>query len=127
MTCVSRETPPPRKHSNLCRAIDFISNNLYNCRCFLLPDSLDATAGSFLAYDIDKVNQWQSGGCPLERLVWLKEMAGMITIENDPKFIGKSLDALAFHYGVKLVLNRPGKPAEKTCFKNLNAGSGSDT
>ena len=43
-----------------------------------------------------------------------------ITVDNDPEFISRKLDAWSYCYGLKLNFNRPGKPVENTFVESFN-------
>jgi putative transposase len=48
----------------------------------------------------------------LDRLVELRGLPEVITVDNGPDFAGKAMDEWAYRRGVKLNFIRPGKPVE---------------
>ena len=56
----------------------------------------------------------------LDKLTETRGLPEIITIDNGPEFIGKALDAWAYHKGVKLNFIRPGKPIENAYAESFN-------
>jgi putative transposase len=120
MAADSRVAPPKPDHRNQCWAMDFMSDNLYNGRRFRVLNVLDSYNKDYLGCEVDTSINGNRVCNVLERIVWLKGMPEMITVDNGPEFIGKALDAWAHRYGVKLVFNRPGKPVDNTYIESFN-------
>ena len=56
----------------------------------------------------------------LESLAETRGLPEVITVDNGPEFAGKTLDAWAYHRGVKLNFIRPGKPVENAFAESFN-------
>jgi len=120
MASESRVAPPTPERRNHCWAVDFMSDNLYNGRPFRVLNVLDSYSRDYLGYEVDTSINGQRVCSVLEMIAWLKGMPEMITVDNDPEFIGKTLDAWDHRHGVKLVFNRPGKPIDKRHIESFN-------
>jgi putative transposase len=120
MAAESRVVPPPPERRNQCWAMDFMSDNLYNGRRFRVLNIMDSCSRDFLGFEVDSSITGKRVCIILDRIVWFNGIPEVITVDNGPEFIGKALDAWAYHHGVKLVFNRPGKPVDNTYIESFN-------
>jgi len=116
----TRVAPPAPERRNQCWAMDFMSDNLHHGRRFRVLNVVDSYSRDFLGFEVDTSITGKRVCGVLDRLVWFNGMPEMITVDNGPEFIGKALDAWAYHHGVKLVFNRPGKPVDNTYIESFN-------
>lgn len=100
--------------------MDFMSNNLQNCRRFEVLSVLDSYSRDFLGFEADTSITGKQVCSVLDRLVWFNGVPEIITVDNGPEFIGKALDSWAHRHGVKLVFSRPGKPVDNTYIESFN-------
>ena len=97
-----------------------MSDNLYNGRRFRVLNVLDSYNKDYLGFEVDTSINGKRVCSVLERIVWLKGMPEMITVDNGHEFIGQALDGWANLHGVKLVFNRPGKPVDNAYIESFN-------
>lgn len=92
MAADTRVALPKPERRNQCRAMNFMSDNLYNGRRFLVLNVPDSYSRDYLGFEVDtSINDNSRVCCVLKRIAWFKGMPEMITVDNGPGFIGKPL------------------------------------
>jgi putative transposase len=120
MTAAQRSTPPKPSRINECWAMDFMSDNLANGRKIRLLNVHDSYTKEYLGFEVDSSINGKRVCRVLDRIVWLKGIPEMITVDNGPEFISNALDAWAFQHNVKLVFNKPGTPVDNAFIESFN-------
>jgi putative transposase len=101
-------------------SIDFMSNQLFNGERFRLLTLVDNFSRESLAVEVGQRLTGDDVVQALERVSGLRGTPETIRVDNDPKFISRSLDLWAYWNGVKLNFNRPGKPTDNALIESFN-------
>jgi len=111
---------PESERINQRWSMDFVSDSLCTGRRYRALNIVDDFSRECLSIEVDT----SIGGARvvniLERLLELRGLPEVITLDNGPEFTGKALDEWAYKTGVKLNFIRPGKPVENAYIKSFN-------
>lgn len=101
-------------------SMDFVSDGLAYGRRFRCLNIVDDYTRECLAIEVDTSLPGLRVAQVLQRLAELRGLPKSITVDNDPEFAGRALDAWAYQVGVKLSFIRPGKPVENAYIESFN-------
>ena len=108
----SRVILPAPQRPNEIWSMDFVTDSLVTGRRFRALVIVDDYSRECPAIEVDTSLGGARVVSVLERLMGIRGLPEVITIDNGPEFTGKALDEWAYRRGVKLNFIRPGKPIE---------------
>lgn len=101
-------------------SMDFVSDSLYNgrrCRVLTVVDDFSRECPALEA-DHSLTGKWVTR--VLDRIALTRGLPDVITVDNGPKFISKTLDLWAYENNVKLRFIQPGKPVQNAYIESFN-------
>ncbi len=104
--------------------MDFVSDNLYSGRRFRVLTIVDNFSRECPVLEADHSLTGKRVARVLDRIALTRELPEVITVDNGPEFISKSLDLWAFDNNVKLRFIHPANRLRIPISKALTASSG---
>ena len=101
-------------------SMDFVSDSLYNGRRFRILTVVDDFSRECPVLEVDHSITGQRVTRVLDRLALTRGLPEVITVDNGPEFIGKTLDLWAFENNVRLRFIQPGKPVQNAYIESFN-------
>lgn len=101
-------------------SMDFVSDSLYNGRRFRVLTIVDNFSRECPALEVDHSLTGKRVTRVLDRIALTRKLPEVITVDNGPEFISKSLDLWAFEHGVKIRFIQPGKPTQNAYIESFN-------
>ena len=105
---------------NVCWAMDFVSDQLYNGKRFRTLTLIDLCSRECLALHADKSITGEAVAEVLDNLKQTRGLPKRIKVDNGPEFISKALDAWAYFNQVQLDYSRPGRPTDNAYIESFN-------
>ena len=101
-------------------SMDFVSDSLFNGRRFRVLTVIDDFSRECPVLEVDHSLTSQRVTRVLDRLLLTRGLPDIITVDNGPEFISKTLDLWSFENNVKLRFIQPGKPMQKGYIESFN-------
>ncbi len=101
-------------------SMDFVTDSIVTGRHFRALAVIDDYTRECPAIEVDTSLGGARVVSVLERLVEMRGLPEVITVDNSPEFAGRHLHEWAFRKGVKLNFIRPGKPIENAFAESFN-------
>lgn len=120
---LDRPALKPLPAPNVSWSMDFVSDGLISGRRLRCLAIVDDCTRECLALAVDTSITGTRVAAVLDRLADLRGLPQSITVDHDPEFEGKVLDAWAYTKGVTLSFIRPGKPVENAYIESFNGKS----
>jgi putative transposase len=116
----ARVVLPSPQRTNERWSMDFVTDNIVTGRRFRALTIVDDFSRECPAIKVDTSLGGRRVVAVLERLAETRGLPEVITIDNGPEFVSRSLDEWAYRKGVKLSFIRPGKPMENAYIESFN-------
>ena len=116
----SRVMMPSPQKPNERWSMDFVTDSIVTGRRFRSLAIIDDYSRECPAIEVDTSIGGARVVSVLDRLVEIRGLPEVITMDNGPEFTGRHLDEWAFRKGVKLNFIRPGKPIENAYAESFN-------
>jgi len=100
--------------------MDFVNDSIITGRRFRALAIIDDYSRECPAIEVDTSLGGRRVVGVLEKLVEIRGLPEVITMDNGPEFTGKVLDEWAYRKGVKLNFIRPGKPVDNAFAESFN-------
>ena len=115
-----RVTMPLPDRTNQRWSMDFVTDSIITGRRFRALAIIDDYSRECPSIEVDTSLGGRRVVGVLEKLVEIRGLPEVITMDNGPEFAGKVLDEWAYRKGVKLNFIRPGKPADNAFAESFN-------
>lgn len=120
LASVRRVEPVRPERPNQRWSMDFMADNLADGRRLRVLTIVDNYSRKCHRLEVDSSITGQRVVRVLDEIMRTEGLPESITVDNGPEFIGKALDAWAYHRGVTLNFIRPGKPVENAYIESFN-------
>lgn len=120
MASFKRTQPQEATQPNEIWSMDFIEDKLWSgrrIRCLTLVDTFTRECP---VIEVDTSIGGERLTRVLDRIVAMRGLPKLITIDNGPEFISKAVDAWAYRNGVGLDFITPGKPVENCYIESFH-------
>lgn len=101
-------------------SMDFVTDSLWNGRRFRVLTIVDDFTKECPALEADHSLPGQRVARVLDRLALTRGLPELITVDNGPEFISKTMDAWAYANNVRLRFIDPGKPVQNCFIESFN-------
>ena len=101
-------------------SMDFMVDTLGDGRGFRTLNVVDDFSHECVAIEVDRSLPGARVVRVLERLAETIGLPQVLVCDNGPEFVGRTLDAWAYHRGLELRFIRPGKPIENAYVESFN-------
>jgi putative transposase len=101
-------------------SLDFVSDALADGRKFRALTLVDAFTRESLAIEVDTSLPGERVVRVLERVIGVRGLPAVLTVDNGPELAGKAMDQWAYRRGVVLDFITPGRPVENAFIESFN-------
>lgn len=101
-------------------SLDFVSDALADGRKFRALTLVDAFTRESLAIEVDTSLPGERVVRVLERVLGMRGLPAVLTVDNGPELAGKAMDQWAYRRGVTLDFITPGRPVENAFIESFN-------
>ena len=116
-----RGPKPVATRPNECWSMDFMADRLVDGRRFRILTLVDNVSRVSPVIVADSKLTGERVVVALDQLLAAGQKPAMLSIDNGPEFVSKSLDAWAHRHGVRLEFSRPGKPTDNAFIEAFNS------